>query len=1221
MTSNDLDLFNDWMTSLVRARVGDGPKISTHDFQREFVGNQVNKICNLLSLERFLLSVRSLHHHNINFLRPVRSEPPYLHSHFSDPKKQEPFHYNNDPFADADLRLEPTGFGNVDTTGPDSGPRNLIGGIYRVSRIPEKTAAAIPDTFSFPVRISQFVANLKKDLCPEMEAEIEQLGTPDAWCLALGVDIAASADGAARRFEHFLAMYFVPQHGAYPDDLKGIFDNDEFLKVARSLFHGLELIRTIDSSLFATEGLRLVSDITARFAHPDIAPADKMSFLIEKLKLLLADHMIGTDPDLNEDPPTVYYVATQFARPRDSGRTFRPSFQIYPLCYSQSEAPDGTLHEAAPVRSLLESHRSVPSIAKFLTMQYFERRNITADDPEQLKAAIPTQAQLHVDFTKLFADPRKERVYQQADALEHPDQLFLSSLQNEQVWDWLGPPDLPGEPKRKAAVAFVIEGGLAKPSDTDTPSHGFLSLPRGILLVESSAPDAFSRSDIKSLRSVVAGAAPLIRNIAHSNASIDYEYAIRTTFQGDVQGYIPGTAKLPAVQMSDILFQMMRIDAEEFERILEFSCVRERSGAVSENEAAERQLWLSQVELTASELAGIAEAHKGILIGKADQAVLDEAQESATHHFHKRTPTSENRALRERRQLFMERMEQIREAYKKIDALKVYNFMAACPPNYVWSGYLRSISHALGDRAVSTDPRFRRIGPGFSADAIFMAAVDGELRQIVKLSTWEKLYTERRKYREFVRYKVPFAARIPATAYAIESRGYRGLNAAKNGNASLPVDYTPGPPDYDTFGALVSDLVDGKTEGGAPQSIAFLDLVAQHLLRDHQLNRTVVPSRKKLLDALQDHFFVSISLWRKLTDNQKIAWRASLGLSDPTPQLHSAIVRKAFRLEEFDVEPQSRISRSIERLREQDQRTLYDILKGLHSWLHSIQEKQPHHIMQFGGVDDSNCRLSYIVERIQKLIEEPTAGFKIGTPDLDSIQAIVHGDLNARNLAWAGAFKRFFLIDFEHVDYGFQGIDQFRLVMSLTADMWTACMERLPSKSGGLRTKYEKVGDAIEQALILIDKFTDAMTDKRFSTKEAYEEKGPGLRKEAQAQFFARAIATILSTIANRPRSSDDVRFEDLEDAGPDWWRFMAFAASAKEFEYSLRDMDKKMATSLSQAFLGLPPSEPLRPATILTALQLQPELTPDQKRICARFIVSFCCLVASLPSPTEDAV
>ena len=769
---------NAWVGKHLKVDESGARRQSARDFQRSFLEDGVTQLCKTLKVKPILVTIRTLYRAGEIHLRPVFSNESYLHEYFSNPANQKAFPFSGDAFYDTNSNLK---FGS-ETFSTDPS-RHLIGAVYRLADRPPRIKAH--SGHKFRPRIRQFFKKLGEQH-PKSLPAIAKIQSGDGFCLIAGVECATTKTRSRRkRFEHFLAIYWKSDK-AEPNWIE---QKSFILEYVRSMFLGVELIHQFNSALFENEGLRLVSYLTAPFANQEIPSADKMSYLLEKLKQLLSRHLIGVEAsgeDVQRHAPNVYYIATQFGRPIPPAQEFRPSFQLYPLCYAQSAVEQATSSEEGnPTRYFLIAHSKIPSVAKLLMMHYFDAVPIAADSDGEQRIVLSKE------FKKLFM-PKMIKGAIRTGVIEKPDQLHLTS--ESEFWEALTFPTLKGEPRRNCIVAFVIEGGGAA-----EPATRLLPLPLGVLVIEATAYDAFSDADVASLRAVAAGVAPLIRGMQHRNASIDYAYAIAKTFENDIQS----RDEASGIPLGRFLFNLLRIDAKQYEHIMKYlnATSNKSNGA---NKSAEHIV--ARTGLNRGSLLKLWRKHEEILKPHSDPRVLA-------------TPEEENLLLRVRREAFLSRASSLKEFYEEAGASNIYEFLAACPPNYVWFGYLRSIPQALGDRAAARDPEFHRVGPGFSADALFMASIDGELRQIVKLSTWKKLDQERRKYRDFVRYKTPFAARIPAGAYAIDSRGTTGIIGARQSMGILPEE-----PGDDSFGALVSDLVDGKpAEYAVPDTFSFLD--------------------------------------------------------------------------------------------------------------------------------------------------------------------------------------------------------------------------------------------------------------------------------------------------------------------------------------------------------------------------------------------------------------
>jgi len=493
-----------------------------------------------------------------------------------------------------------------------------------------------------------------------------------------------------------------------------------------------------------------------------------------------------------------------------------------------------------------------------------------------------------------------------------------------------------------------------------------------------------------------------------------------------------------------------------------------------------------------------------------------------------------------------------------------------------------------------------------------MATIDRELRQIVKLSTWSKLDGERANYREFVRYKVPFAARIPAAAYAIDSRGYEGLQAAKS-PVRLGRQRHLDPGD-DSFGALVSDLVDGRASGVAANTFSFLDIAVDELKKD--LNIPVgaqgVPRRREdVLEALGDHFAIGVSLWRELTEEQIEKLGKKLEITATAPP--ASILIKCFRLRQFKFDGETRISEATQSLDAGKKISVLNTLASLYQWLHERRNKEDlGHLELHDGIDKSPQKFDGVLKQIERLLTDPPRRFLLGSPNFDPIKAIIHGDLNARNLTWAQAFKRFFIIDFEHTGYGLLGVDQFRLVMSLLSDLWSAASKGLNDQADVGR--LNELNGHIEQLFMFLDRLTDVIGQGGFSKDRIFDE--PALQP-LKDDFVVEAIIKILSTIRREPASELEGNFEPLSNIGEDFWKYMAFCAATKEFEYSLRDLNNELVEVLHDCAASAPGGR-ITPASLFYELHAKTSIADDHRRIAARFISSFCCLIASLPNRRE---
>jgi hypothetical protein len=114
--------------------------------------------------------------------------------------------------------------------------------------------------------------------------------------------------------------------------------------------------------------------------------------------------------------------------------------------------------------------------------------------------------------------------------------------------------------------------------------------------------------------------------------------------------------------------------------------------------------------------------------------------------------------------------------------------------------------------------------------------------------------------------------------------------------------------------------------------------------------------------------------------------------------------------------------------------------------------------------------------------------------------------------------------------------------------------------------------------------------------------------------FIARAIIKILSTIRASSAHELEGQFEVIDKVGDDFWKYVAFCAATKEFEYSLRDLSNELMLAFGECSKKLSQADELTPSSLLHELYANVSISDDQRRIGARFICSFCCVAATLP-------
>ena len=337
-------------------------------------------------------------------------------------------------------------------------------------------------------------------------------------------------------------------------------------------------------------------------------------------------------------------------------------------------------------------------------------------------------------------------------------------------------------------------------------------------------------------------------------------------------------------------------------------------------------------------------------------------------------------------------------------------------------------------------------------------------------------------------------------------------------------------------------------------------------------------------------------------------WKENLGFENPA----ATVITKCFRLQEFTAAGKSRLLLAVNSLGGDNDLHVSSLFQTLYAWLHRESNKPESDCLRF---DDGHKNLSDTIRRIRDLLINPPPRFLIGTPRWKTVHTIMHGDLNARNLSWAEAFERFFIIDFEHVGYGILGIDEFRLIMSLLSDLWGATTKSLTGIHAATDSRLAKIGTRIELLVVFLDRLSDTFADDRYEFDGPFKSDASPQLGGVSNDFVVKAIGRILSSI-RRGRARTPMSFGPLDGIGADYWKYVAFCAAAKELEYSLRDLTDELVEVLNRSMVAAKKkSEPYGPALLLSELQANSSASVDQKRIGARLISSFCCVCATLPS------
>jgi hypothetical protein len=964
-SGDPIGLIKDWWQDRVSTSAGNGESQSgatrasdggIRTLHKRFVETALRPMLDAVGVEakQAIITVRSSFCYNKKFVRPVYSEPITLTKFLQNPDNQKPF------ILDAE-----TAFGGFE---PPHGmcfpsPAEIKAGIsfaasYKLQG-PTSDAGEGANS-SFAERISTFVASIR-GLAGKSELKKNSLTSEEGAAVSERVGTAThcvfacrnKSDTKARKIAgievaHIVAIYYRDEQDrpVRLDQLKAIRD------AAEQLFHGLDLIARIDATLFEREGLQLVAKLLPEFARELVAPADKIAFTLEKLRALFKSHMIGRHGggELNDTRATnepdedlgVYYIATTFDK---ADRGYTPRLDLYPDVYRTDK-------QLSKIAYFL-THRRKPTATKLLLWRYFaggDVKIIATTDPRRQRRQKKTTGKvsasdsdrgdvvtLDTKFIDLFPKISSKQLEQ---INPEPDCLLLTSHDHEELWLKLQQSAKKGA---HSLAAFIVEGNHID----DDPDMKARYLPRGIFAIESRFEDGFSDDDISSLRVIFKGIASLIRTISHQHAPIDFRRAIAETFNQDLPWGLRENDELER-----FLFYTQKLDGDVFHELVKRAEEEPESFNIDETILPSLKEIAAQIDPDAGDAPTSAQREKILSV-----------------------------RLRKIQRLLARRLK--RQQYADLENAELLEFLQACPENFTWASYLTCMAQTMGDRIKSVEgPAFRRMTPGFSASGMFMASVQGELRQVVKLSTADKVDKEARNYRAWVRYHLVNAARIPVNGFAFETKGTRGRQSGRALDTErIDADFEDVAGEAD--GVLVSDLVSGKPGHNAENEVqTLLDAVVGGLeKRSATEHAKSLPRGKDLHDQLDAVFREHAVLWGLQSFKTKVT------------------VQEAFRAKKpSDI---SEIEKSLARLRAISSlpaifgRTkLYDFLFNFWNGRH-IDGKQ-----------------------------------------LNSTRRIVHGDLNAHNLTWSDELKSFFLIDFEHTGPGLLGGDQMKLIANIIAETW-----------------------------------------------------------------------------------------------------------------------------------------------------------------------------------------
>lgn len=1212
----------------------------TAAFLRSLIAAHIRAIQHELPKESCaqLITVRTSNEVAGSFLRSLFASPGDLYEYLSDPEQLKPIDvFAKDIFQKCrkhvkqrKAKCQPL---------PD---HELFVAIYDLHFLREPSPNA-PAHFSFS-RMHDFLNSLRKNRSASLAGAACAILTPEetgpgrgSYCV-----IGAARNKANGNIDLLCAIYFTAP--TQPKLQLGGVDN-----CLAAMFRDIEHVLELDSALFRAEGLALIARLAPTFYDARHCPADKIGLAIEAISNLMKDHLIGLDcssDQLIAVAPLVTYIDLHFQRKHDfeeqdqveEKTCYHPILDIYPPKY----------RKRYPVSAFLIAHPKVPACVKLLLIKYFDQEEVrTIGEQEKIGARIRLSAPFR--FSEMFAEfePHArllcgentiDRIHD--DPRYAVDQLVLSELpmvgpgirNNEDFDQWVNNakrfwefvnvnrgtrnqirPDEEsgngdGEHVTKSIAAFVIEGERIEMERSRNSGKGkqkiaFMTMPRGILAFESTFVTGFSKNDVRNLRDIASALATLVRTLRHPNASLNYDNSLRQMADPDL--LLTSISDEQQDMLRNIVFYLNRLDGSIYHEVLR--CLSDATGS------GRLGHWSATVGLTEEHVRKvlwwlIEQGPKNV-----EPIIVPEDDELARGR--------EKTILQGRRERLLARVSEFRTLVDEIESnsastrggahakpverfAAVKEFLAAVPANYIWSAYYESLSRALSDRTFEVDPEFKRLAAGFSADALFLAVVNAEIHQVIKLSNWNKLVEERKRYRRFVRYRLPGSARLPGSGFSFDSNGDAGVKAGAEGLLAIrPAEGT------NTFGALVSDLIDGGDDSSRP-------LTLLGCMSELCEGKSDAPMVLDIQRALLNHFGINRARWENLNSTNVAPYLEGHKNGVLT---RGYLIRQSFRFKEnidrdwVGLLDSVRNSKSHQSRGENAQhpdngKALRDALPDICAKLQGALQASRQRLL-----DEDRPRFDKyetLTDEIIKMLFEPGGDLVMGSVCRGNARiAICHGDLNSKNLMWSPVFKRFFVIDFEHTDYGIRGTDQWKLIFSLLADVYGDYIRHDRShdhRRGGL------VAENLERAILLVDVLTDGLLGTTATESEARYRKLFAPSQEAFSEVPRASLGLVASTIFASLQEEDAGNIEairraletdelsayltalsetaemlgqenthkvtgDVEDRP---WTISAGCAAVKEFLFSYRDFesnaDRLLPIALRACGRDIAPTSPV---------------------------------------------
>ncbi len=1067
-----------------------------------YIENKIKEIVDVLGIQKEavkLVTLRSRFRKNQTYLRPIYSRPDVLRDYLVNPDKQVPFSFKGELkniFADLD-----TSFDTEEAKLPKD-----FAAYYRLepNYSCDDSTCSLEASKAFATRINTFWKGMENSDEKEL---IEIAKKKNIHCIFAGRNKQEDNDSELKvELEHIVAIYFTQNSCNLDNKLQ------EIKEISSVLFEEINLITKIDSNLFKKEGLEIVAKkLMHVFSNNSKAPADKISTAIRILESHLKKYLIGgrskkhlvDDPQEQQPDPKVFYLSASFEQKENN--VFFPHLNIYPLCYRTKY----------PLGSYQVAHKRIPSAVKFLLYKYLTSENIKVlfgGDYSNSNIAEQKyiEAEFDEDFKKLFYDNKlfgdknsksnDPNWYENIWSQKSPDQLHMvphdekwKNFSGKTPWNVLNRFLEPNE-ENNSIVAFVVEGKTLS-HENDCYHKAF---PIGVLAIESPYVDAFSDEDIEALKILAEAIASLIRQVTHHNSPLDFRSNITNAF-GNKHNF--------------------------------FQSGNWAQGG--QNELRAKRIILAAHKIDITQLKTICDTINNKLYEKYKITDKDFKQIKDLYKKLKDLPytNGEDPNKKEIPEIINERFEKLFEWFKDYSPNDVSNsvidFFEACPENFVWAGFFMSLGQALGDRVSDAIPNFSFMTPGYSASSMFMATVKGELRQVVKLASKDKLEKERNNYSKYVRYCIVNSARIPKNGYAFDTHGKEGMK-----DEIFPNDVP--------YGALVSDLVSAETKE-PDYIVTLLSIIASYFLGTGKKEKAQEISNVQ--NKLQILFNEGLSLWQK----PKQVNEGRCG----------SIIRKAFRLPETW---------------DNNQKTDKTLNEDKYQYNLSQANTKFNRIIK-GHIDtDSNL----IPKRFNDNDLIPVGNWSNGV----NLSSIGHGDLNARNLTWSGGLESFFMIDFEYVGLYFKGADQYRLAVNLVVDVVSE-VYAVAQNNHDINKASSTLCPAIDKSVELITEFYKKLSTNAVSGYEAslaevvlvnvFELEGKEIpsdnkkkvslakkkvkiKKGDSLYSLCFVIITLFSTLNNIFTVKNPNKKQWLMK----FYGYVLFCSVLKEFDYSCRPLDNK---------------------------------------------------------------